>query len=379
VAVPLPEGLLALVNVHSGRVLEVAAGAGEGAAAVQAADRGEGRQRWRLVLAARDDHGSDFYKIVNLHSGLALEIGYESLEEGAAVLQRAYPEGRRASHMQWRPVVEEGGEENEFYHIVNRNSLKVLDVEGGETEASKKEGARVGQWTYWEGLNQRWRLIPLPPGDRIEPSDWPTLGVSTGSVVDTSRALSLMRPVGGWFSEEEARLLLATVSRALRELPSDCAVVEIGSYLGRSTVLLASAVRDLRPRGQVIAIDPHAGVVSTASGLGHGVPTYEAFCANIVAAGLQDAVCTIRQCSTDVSWDQPIGLLFVDGLHDYESVSTDFSHFERCIAASGFVAFHDYAAYWPGVVQLVDELRRDCNYVWVDSTESLAVLQKRQR
>jgi predicted O-methyltransferase YrrM len=331
-----------------------------------------------LVFVAQDDQGGDFYKIVNLRSGLALEIGSESLEEGATVVQRAYPEGSRAFHMQWRPVVVKDGEKS-FYHIINRNSQKVLDVEGGETGASKKDGVQVVQWTYWAGLNQRWRLIPSPPGDRVEPSDRLLPELSTRSVVDTSRALSLMRPVGGWFSEEEAELLLATVSRALRELAGDFAVVEIGSYLGRSTVLLASAVRDLRPCGQVIAIDPHAGVVSITGGLGHGVPTYEAFCANVTAAGLQDAVRVIRQCSTDVSWDQPIGLLFIDGLHDYESVSADFDHFERYIVSGGFVAFHDYAAYWPGVVQLVDELRSDRDYAWVDSVESLVVLQQRQR
>lgn len=373
----VPEGPLALVSVHSGHVLEVAAGAGEGAVAVQSADQGDERQRWRLAFMAKDDQGNDFYKIVNLHSGLVLEVGYESPEEGAAVVQRAYPDGRPALHMQWRPVVVEDGE-GEFYYIVNRNSQKALDVEGGEMGESKKEGARVIQWTYWAGLNQRWRLIPSLPGDRVEPSDWLTLGVSAGLGVDRSRALSLMRPVWGWFSEEEAGLLLSTVSRALRELPGNCAVVEIGSYLGRSTVLLASAVHDLRPHGQVVAIDPHAGVVSIAGGLGHGVPTYEAFCANVVAAGLQDTVCAIRQCSTDVSWDQPIGLLFVDGLHDYESVSADFGNFERCIVPGGLVAFHDYAIHWPGVVQFVDELRCGCDYVLVDSAESLVVLQKWQ-
>jgi predicted O-methyltransferase YrrM len=201
-----------------------------------------------------------------------------------------------------------------------------------------------------------------------------------GVIPDRSKALSLMQSIVGWFSEAEAELLLATVTRALRELTDDCAVVEIGSYLGRSTVLLASTVRDLRPRGQVVAIDPHGGEVGIAGDLDRqGVSTYEAFCANMVAADMQDVVRTIRKRSTDTSWDQPIGLLFVDGLHDYDSVSADFGHFERWIRPGGFVAFHDYSHHWPGVVQFVDEVRNGHDYEWVDGVQSLIVLQKMWR
>jgi predicted O-methyltransferase YrrM len=375
--VSLLEGPLALVSVHSGKVLEVAPGAGEGARVVQSADRGEQCQRWQLIFVSKDDQGNAFYNIMNLHSGMVLEIARESREEGAAVLQRANLEGqgRRALHMQWRPIAVEDGE-CISYHVINRNSEKALDVEGGELEAAKKEGAQIIQWTYWGGANQRWQLIPSPPGDRIEPPDRRTAKVLAGPKVDTSRALSLMRSVEGWFLEEEAKLLLAIVSRALCELPDDCAVVEIGSYLGRSTVLLASAVRDLRPCGQVIAIDPHAGTISaSATSIWQGTPTYETFCANVAAAGLQDAVCAIRQCSTNVSWDQPIGLLLVDGLHDYLSVRADFGHFDQDITPGGFVAFHDYD--WPGVTQFVDELRGHNDYMWIDRAQSLVVLQKR--
>lgn len=196
-------------------------------------------------------------------------------------------------------------------------------------------------------------------------------------IPDRSKALSLMQSIVGWFSEVEAELLLATVTRALRELTNDCAVVEIGSYLGRSTVLLASAVRDLRPCGQVVAIDPHGGEVGIAGDLDRqGVSTYEAFCANMVAADMRDVVRTIRKRSTYTYWDQPIGLLFVDGLHDYDSVSADFGHFERWIRPGGFVAFHDYSHHWPGVVQFVDEVRSGRDYEWVDGVQSLIVLQK---
>ncbi len=375
--VSVPEGPIALVSVRSGKVLEVAEGAGGGAVVVQATDQGEERQRWQLILAA-DDSEDSYYRIMNLHSGLVLEVGYESLEDGAEVFQRAYPEDRQASHRQWQLVFVD--EESRTCQIMNRNSGKALDVEGGETEASTKEGVRVIQWTYWGGTNQRWRLIPAPPGDRPNAPDCAMRDTAAAPVLEMSKALSLMRPIFGWFDEGEAELLLATASRALRELPDDCAVVEVGSYLGRSTVLLASAVRDLRPCGRVVAIDPHEGAVSVSGQPNaHGLSTYDAFCRNLIAAGVRNVVREICQRSTDVLWEQPIGLLFVDGLHDYDNVRADFGHFERWIVPGGFVAFHDYVDYWPGVVQLVDEERHGCEYAWVDSAGSLAVLQKRQR
>ncbi|MQB02315.1 MAG: hypothetical protein GEU78_19155, partial [Actinobacteria bacterium] len=122
-----------------------------------------------------------------------------------------------------------------------------------------------------------------------EPSD-----DAVASLLDRAAALDLMRPIMGWFTEEEAELLLDTAARALSEASGtveDRAVVEIGSYFGRSTVLLASAVRDLRPSGRLTAIDPHDGVISLAGRANlQGSPTLEAFCRNLAAAGLRDVV-----------------------------------------------------------------------------------------
>lgn len=55
--------------------------------------------------------------------------------------------------------------------------------------------------------------------------------------------------------------LLDVTEQALRDLPG-CAVVEVGSYHGRSSVLLASAMLALRPGEQIVAIDPHNGVIA---------------------------------------------------------------------------------------------------------------------
>jgi hypothetical protein len=77
--------------------------------------RGKERQRWRWVSVVTDGKGGDFYKLVNARSGLVLEIEYESPEDGAAELQRAYSEGREARHIQWRPVFVKGDKGISYY------------------------------------------------------------------------------------------------------------------------------------------------------------------------------------------------------------------------------------------------------------------------
>ena len=73
--------------------------------------------------------------------------------------------------------------------------------------------------------------------------------------------LERMRQVEGWLEDDEADLLIAVTARALAAPGERPAVVEVGSYCGRSTVVLGSVVRAVRPEARVYAIDPHQGQV----------------------------------------------------------------------------------------------------------------------
>jgi len=198
-------------------------------------------------------------------------------------------------------------------------------------------------------------------------------------VLLTVPVLEMMRKVEGWLEDDEADLLIAATARALRAHPGPHAIVEIGSYCGRSTVVLAAVARALERGTRVYAVDPHDGRVGALDQrIEHGPPTLERFRRNLQLAGIADLVDVLTQPSYEVSWSGGlISLLLIDGLHDYANVARDFFHFERFVAPGGLVAFHDYADYYPGVRAFVHEVLGGGDYVRVHCVRSMMVVQKR--
>lgn len=182
--------------------------------------------------------------------------------------------------------------------------------------------------------------------------------------------LARMEPIPGWFTVEEAGALLGAAVAALTQTPGPHQIVEIGSFSGRSTTVLGSAVQALSPASTVHAVDPHDGCTAG------GRSTADRFARNIGELGLAEHVRLIKQCSFDVEWDQPISLLFVDGLHDFASVAIDLFHFEHHVIDGGLVAFHDYEAGWPEVVAFVDQLTTSGKYEQLTIGGSCIVLRK---
>ena len=64
----------------------------------------------------------------------------------------------------------------------------------------------------------------------------------------------------------------------------------------------------------------------------------------------EDAVCLFDNDS--------VGLVYIDGLHEYEDVSRDISLWYPKVVSGGIIAGHDFDACLPGVIRAVDEFRR---------------------
>jgi hypothetical protein len=189
--------------------------------------------------------------------------------------------------------------------------------------------------------------------------------------------LSMMKKIEGWLEEDEADLLISVTLRTLTELPKPHVIVEVGSYCGRSTVVLGKVVQAISPDAKIYAIDSHQGIVGALDqGIKKGAPTIEKITQTIAQAGLANVVNSIQQFPYEVNWDKPINLVLIDGLHDYINVARDFFHFEPWICEGGYIAFHDYADYYPGVKTFVDEVLMSGRFRKVHCVRSLIVIQK---
>lgn len=92
--------------------------------------------------------GNTYYVIVNRNSGKVLDVNGASTADGANVIQWSSNSG---DNQQWEIIDVGSG----YSRIVNRNSGKVLDVNG----ASTANGASVIQWPSNGGNNQQWEII----------------------------------------------------------------------------------------------------------------------------------------------------------------------------------------------------------------------------
>ncbi|HEX2903782.1 MAG TPA: class I SAM-dependent methyltransferase [Jatrophihabitans sp.] len=139
---------------------------------------------------------------------------------------------------------------------------------------------------------------------------------------------AVFRPeIGGWLTSAQARLLWDCASA----VPAGGLIVEIGSHQGRSTVVLAAA------RSRVVAIDPFVSGAKFG-----GMPTRQKFLANLAAAGVQDRVELREAKSTALRprWSEPISFLYIDGKHDYWTLSDDLK-WTAFLPGGGRVAIHD--------------------------------------
>ncbi|NTX01780.1 glycosyltransferase [Myxococcus sp. CA040A] len=219
--------------------------------------------------------------------------------------------------------------------------------------------------------------VPDTHTSREAPVMEATRAESSGLLL-TRPILAEMREVEGWLTDDEADLLIAATSRALTSLPATHAVVEVGSYCGKATVVLGRVAQALGVAPPIHAIDPGDGVVGArGSNLQHMGSTRAKLEHTLQRTGLAAHIQVHHQHAPTVAWNEPISLLLVDGLHDYASVSADFLHLEPWLAVGGLVAFHDCADYFPGVKRLVRELLHEGRYRALHTAGTLVVLEKR--
>ena len=153
-------------------------------------------------------------------------------------------------------------------------------------------------------------------------------------------AIEAVRDVQGWMTEAQARRLHARAS----ELGAGDTITEIGSYHGRSAIVVSLAAH---PGVEVVAIDPHAGndrgPQQIHGSADEGEADHQQFLANLRAAGVAGRVRHVRRPSQEALDDVqgPIQMLYVDGAHRYAPARDDIRDWGRRVPVGGVLLIHD--------------------------------------
>ncbi len=129
-------------------------------------------------------------------------------------------------------------------------------------------------------------------------------------------------------------------------------VLEIGTYCGRSAILLAAAAREA---GTVaLTVDHHRGSEEQQPGWEYHDPTLvdpevgrmdtlPLFRRTLHAAGLEDHVVALVGRSPQIAalWGGQLGLVFIDGGHTDEHATGDYEGWARHLAPEGVLVVHD--------------------------------------
>lgn len=185
-------------------------------------------------------------------------------------------------------------------------------------------------------------------------------------------AWAAVADIQGWMTEGQARLLYA----ASATTTAGDTIVEIGSFRGRSAVVLATAA----PEGvAVVAIEPHAGNdrgPQEIDGFAEAASIdLEVFRTNLATAGVADRVRHVRmfsdQAHAEVSGD--VAVLYVDGAHRFAPARTDIREWGKRVAPGGMLLIHDSFSSIGVTLAIARELMWSRRWRYVERSRSLAV------
>jgi len=139
---------------------------------------------------------------------------------------------------------------------------------------------------------------------------------------------------------------------------SNKTMVEIGSFVGESTVLFAQSFK------QVIAIDPFLADYDPADPTSYLFEFKNVYETYLERTGDHKNIKTIKLTSTDakdVLKDELFDFIYIDGLHTYEGVKEDIINYLPLVKKGGVIGGHDYTdntehIHLEGVKKAVNEM-----------------------
>jgi predicted O-methyltransferase YrrM len=171
------------------------------------------------------------------------------------------------------------------------------------------------------------------------------------SMTDVFDVFAAFEAAKGFMPADEGLALYEASRKAAREIGEP--VLEVGSYCGRSTLLLADAARQAGTYAVTVdhhrgseeqqpgwdyhdpeLVDPHTGLMDTLPHLRR----------TLRDAGLEDHVVAVvgRSPQVAAAWgERPFSLVFIDGGHTDAHATADYEGWAPRVAVGGLLAVHD--------------------------------------
>ncbi len=154
--------------------------------------------------------------------------------------------------------------------------------------------------------------------------------------------------IKGFLDHEEGMRLFDIALKASKLGPC----LEIGSYCGKSAIYLGSACKE--NNSVLFSIDHHRGSEEQQPGEEYFDPelfdykyyridSFSLFRRTLETAGLDDTVVPVVSLSEVAAraWKTPLGLVFIDGGHAFETTLKDYQMWTRQILPGGYLLIHD--------------------------------------
>lgn len=168
----------------------------------------------------------------------------------------------------------------------------------------------------------------------------------------TAHLVQEAKMIEGYLTEREMRFLalLAAVPTASGE------ILEIGSFKGKSTVILAKAAA-LGDRAPVNAVDPMTAPSVTDPDLRGAASSFADFQRNLERHGVAGRVNFHQTFSFELAknWQKPLRLLWIDGDHTHRGTKLDFDGFAPFLQDGAIVAIHDVLHEFDGGIRVFME------------------------
>ncbi len=198
---------------------------------------------------------------------------------------------------------------------------------------------------------------------------------------------NFLNTIKGFMDDAEAQRLYEEAQKASQLGP----VLEIGSYCGKSAVIIGTACRE--NDAILFSIDHHRGSEEQQKGeeyfdpelfdeKTHRVNTFPFFLETLANAGLGETVVPIVTTSAVAGkmWNTPLAMVFIDGGHSLEAAREDFLTWSPFLMPKGLLVihdiFHDPAKGGQAPRLVYEQALATGDYHPLDMTKTLGVLEK---